>query len=115
VDEKYKDQKVIVIGNSRQISLYHGGKLIEVHDRITSPHQSKSTKEGHKAPWERSLQDGSYYRKRATELGPSVEIVILWLLQQGNGFIDTRKIWGILSLDKKYPALAIVDLQIILI
>lgn len=25
----------------------------------------------------------------------------------GNGFIDTRKIWGILSLDKKYPADAI--------
>ena len=24
------------------------------------------------------------------------------LLKQGNGFIDTRKIWGILALDKKY-------------
>jgi hypothetical protein len=29
--------------------------------------------------------------------------MIVILLQQGNGFIDTRKIWGILSLDKKHP------------
>ena len=29
------------------------------------------------------------------------------LLSQGHGFIDTRKVWGILSLDKKYPAAAI--------
>ena len=36
-----------------------------------------------------------------------METVILRLLKQGNGFIDTRKIWGILSLDKKYPASAI--------
>jgi hypothetical protein len=27
-----------------------------------------------------------------------------WAACQGNGFIDTRKVWGILSLDKKYFA-----------
>ena len=42
--------------------------------------------------------------KLAENLGPEVERLILILLQQGNGFIDTRKIWGILSLDKKYEA-----------
>ncbi len=29
---------------------------------------------------------------------------MLGLLQLGRGFIDTRKIWGILSLDKRYSA-----------
>ena len=48
------------------------------------------------------MQDDSNYMKRASKLGPEVERLILILLQQGNGFIDTRKIWGILSLDKKY-------------
>ena len=104
VEEQYRDQKVAVIGNSRQVSIYHKGKLIEVHDRITDPYISKSTKECHKAPWQRSLMDGSYYRKRAAKLGPYVEEVIVRLLMQGNGFIDTRKIWGILVLDKKYSA-----------
>ncbi len=53
------------------------------------------------------MQDDSHYMKRAAKLGPEVERLILILLQQGNGFIDTRKIWGILSLDKKYDAPAI--------
>ena len=48
--------------------------------------------------------EGSFYRKRAGKLGPYVEEIILKLLMQGNGFIDTRKVWGILSLDKKYSA-----------
>lgn len=104
VEEQYRDQKVVVIGNSRQVSIYHKGKLIEVHDRITDPYISKSTKECHKAPWQRSIMEGSYYRKRAAKLGPYVEEIIVRLLVQGNGFIDTRKIWGILALDKKYSA-----------
>jgi hypothetical protein len=104
VEERYRDQKVTVIGNSRQVSIYHKGKLLEVHDRITDPYISKSTKECHKAPWQRSIMEGSYYRKRAAKLGPYVEEIIVRLLMQGNGFIDTRKVWGILALDKKYSA-----------
>jgi hypothetical protein len=104
VEEEYRDQDVSVIGDSKQVSIYHKGKLIEVHDRITDPFISKSTKECHKAPWQRSIKEGSFYRKRAAKLGPYVEEIIVRLLTQGNGFIDTRKVWGILSLDKKYSA-----------
>jgi len=42
------------------------------------------------------------YRQRAAKLGPSVETMVVRLLEQGQGFVDTRKIWGILSLDKRY-------------
>jgi len=61
------------------------------------------------APWERAIQDSSLYRKRAAKLGPDVETMVLHWLLNGNGFIDTRKIWGVLSLDKKYSAQAIND------
>jgi hypothetical protein len=104
VAEDYRNHKVAVIGDSRQVSIYHKGKLIEVHDRITLSNISKSTKECHKSPWQRSILEGSFYRKRAAKLGPYVEEIIVKLLLQGNGFIDTRKVWGILSLDKKYSA-----------
>ena len=50
------------------------------------------------------MKDDSHYLKRASKIGPDVERLTLILLKQGNGFIDTRKIWGILSLDKKYPS-----------
>ena len=44
------------------------------------------------------------YRRRAAALGPFVDEMIMKLLARGQGFIDTRKIWGILSLDKEYTA-----------
>jgi len=50
------------------------------------------------------MEDGSVYRQRAAALGPHVERMVLRLLQLGQGFIDTRKVWGILSLDKRYTA-----------
>lgn len=103
LEEKYKGKKVIVLGDSKLVSIYFQGKLLEVHDRITDPSLSKSTKPQHLKPWERAMQDGSLYRKKGAALGPHVEEMIVALLSQGQGFIDTRKIWGILSLDKRYP------------
>jgi len=104
LDENYVGKAVVVLGDLKQISIYYEGKLLEVHARITDSHQTKSTKPQHLKPWERSLQDDSVYRRRAARLGCSVEEIVVRLLKQGQGFIDTRKIWGILSLDKRYGA-----------
>lgn len=104
VDEKYTGESVVVLGGVKLVSIYHQGKLLEVHPRITDPNQSKSTKPEHLKPWERSMQDDSMYRRRAMALGPHVDEMILKLLSRGQGFIDTRKIWGILSLDKEHTA-----------
>ena len=104
LDETYKGKEVQILGGSRQVSIYYQGKLLEVHPRITDPNQTKSTKPQHLKPWERAMQDDSGYRRRAQELGPHVDEMILKLLARGEGFIDTRKIWGILSLDKRYTA-----------
>ena len=75
-----------------------------MHERLTDPHKSKSTKPHHLKPWEQSLQDDTSYRQRARALGPQVDAMIEKILAQGKGFIDLRKVWGILSLDKRYPA-----------
>ena len=103
LDEKYRGKKIVVLGSSKQVSLYHEGKLVEAHPRLTDPHLSKSTKPQHLKPWERAMQDDSMYRERAAKIGPHVDEMILGLLARGEGFIDQRKIWGILSLDKRYP------------
>lgn len=104
VDEKYVNESVVVLGDSKQVCIYHKGNLLEVHPKITGPYQAKSTKPQHLKPWERALEDHSQYRDRAAKLGPYVEEMIVALLRVGHGFIDTRKIWGILSLDKRYTA-----------
>jgi transposase len=104
VDATYQGKSVVILGGAQQVSIYHQGKLLEVHRRITDPDQSKSTKPQHLNPWERAIEDDSFYRKRAAALGPHVDEMILRLRSRGQGFIDTRKIWGILSLDKRYRA-----------
>jgi len=104
VAQEHKGESVFVLGDSRQVSIYFAGKLLEVHERLTDPHQSRSIKPQHMKPWERAMQDHSVYRQRGARIGPFVEQMIVVLLAQGQGFIDTRKIWGILSLDKRYPA-----------
>jgi transposase len=104
VDEKFIKKEVVVLGSSKQVSIYHRGHLIEVHDRLTDDYRSKSTKSHHLKPWEQAMQEDSHYRTRAASLGPFVDRMVAILIAQGQGFIDTRKVWGILSLDKTYPA-----------
>lgn len=107
LDGRFIGEEVLVLGGRERIAIYHRGILIETHARLTDPYRSKQTKPEHLKPWERALCDHSLYRQRARQLGPAVEELIVILLQQGHGFVDTRKVWGILSLDKKYPAAAI--------
>ena len=104
VDEQYRGKTVSVLADSRRVSIYWSGKLLEVHERVTDPNRSKSTKPQHMNPWEKAMRDDSIYRRRAAVLGSGVEAMVLALLKQGDGFVDTRKIWGILSLDKEYAA-----------
>ena len=109
LEERLIGQEVLILESNHQVSIYHQGKLLEVHERIpaTDSSRAKSTKLHHLKPWEREMQDGSMYRRRAQKLGPDVDRMVLALLGQSEGFIDTRNIWGILSLDKSYPAAAI--------
>ena len=98
---------VVMLGNKTHVSIYAKGKLLEVHDRITDPHSAKSTKDHHLKPHERTLSDGAFYIKRAEKIGANVASVVRIILSGGDGFVDTRKVWGILSLDKSFAASAI--------
>ena len=104
LDEVYAGKEVTVLGNKEQVSIFYEGTLVEVHDRVTDPHRSKSTKPQHLRPWKRAMQDDSLLRFRARKLGPAVEEMVRAIIGRGLGFIDYRKVWGILSLDKKYTA-----------
>lgn len=106
LDEKFIGKDVLILATRAKVSIYCEGHLTEVHDRIPAndPTRSKSTKPQHMKPWEREMQDHSLHRKRAQKLGPDVDRFVLALIGQGDGFIDTRKIWGVLSLDKSYSA-----------
>jgi len=107
LDEQFIGKEVFYLANSKQISIFFQGKLIEVHEKLIDPYRSKQTKAHHLKPWEQSMREDSFYRKRALRIGPDVERLITIILSQGEGFIDTRKVWGILSLDKKFNSTSI--------
>ena len=104
VEERYTHQEVLILGTGTMLSIYHQGQLIETHARLTDPYRSKQTKQNHLKPWERALGERSSYREAARKLGDAVEQMIVLILERGNGFIDTRQVWGVLSLDKAFTA-----------
>ena len=107
VEERYVGADVLILATSTQLAIYHQGVLIETHERLTDPYRAKQTKPHHLKPWERSMEDSSIYRYSARKVGPDVETMIMIILRRGQGFIDTRQVWGIICLDKEYPASAI--------
>lgn len=93
---------VVVIANSKQVALYHDGKLVELHERLTDRLRMKAAKPHQLKPWEKTIKDGTFYCERAAQIGPNVKSWVEEVLRQGQGFVDTRKVWGVLSLDKRY-------------
>lgn len=91
-----------MVANAARVNIFHRGKLCETHERINDPYQTKSIKPHHQKSWEKTLTDHGHYLRRAREIGPDVELMVQQILFQGEGYVDTRKIWGILSLDKSY-------------
>ena len=102
VEEKYHGKEVFVIGNSKRVEIYYKCNLVETHCRISSPHRSKSTKDHHLKPWEQIAKDSKLYIEKAAKIGPFVKQFISEVLMLGRGFVDTRKVWGVLSLDKDH-------------
>lgn len=107
VADEFIKKTVHILGSASTVAIFHGGKLIESYPPITNPHEYHATKEHLQKPWERLIQDHGHYLNRATAIGPNVARLVAALLEQNLGFVDTRKIWGILSLDKSHSPTAI--------
>lgn len=102
VDTRLKGETALVIGNSEQVSIYCNGRLLEVYDRIQDKFTTKACKDHYKESWENTLKEHGHYLKRAQEIGPNVERFVSIILARGEGFVDNRVVWGLLTLNKKY-------------
>jgi hypothetical protein len=102
VGDGLKGSSVVVLGNARIVRIYLKGKLLCVHDRITNRAVSKSTKDEHKKPWERTFAENSHLIKSAHSIGPSVGAFVANILKEQHGFVETRIVWGVIKLAEKY-------------
>jgi len=108
VDRRLKGQSVTVISNGEKLSIYCGGRLLEVYDVIKDKFQRQACKDHYKTSSETNLQNHAHYIKQAEAIGGNVSRMIQIILARGEGFVDTRVVWGILTLNKKYPA-SVID------
>lgn len=109
VHDKFRGGECLVIGNKTKITIYCKGLLLDIYDRITDQFVSKACKDHYKQDFEKTLNDHGYLIARGQKLGESVGHFIELILARGDGFVDLRVIWGLLSLDKKYSAQSIND------
>jgi hypothetical protein len=93
----------VVLATAARVSIYVGRDLAETYDRITSPYETHATKDHLLQPWQKIEESNAHYLRRAEAIGPHCLHMIRSLLQKGDGFVDVRIIWGVLTLEKKYP------------
>ena len=108
LDKCFIGKDVFIIADDDSVSIYHEGKLLEVHPRMIKQDKYKSTKKNHLREWEQIAEDHSLYIKRAEKIGFYCKAIISAILATHEGFVDTRIIWGILSLDKEYKGCDLV-------
>ena len=107
VDERFLEQRVTVSEKDAQVHIYHKGKLIETHQKLTGEHSMHSTKPEHLGPWRRALEPTSIFRKASRRLGADVDQLILKVLERGQGYIELNTVWGIIGFQKSFSCLAI--------
>lgn len=102
VADQYIGKEAVMLGSKNRVSVFVAGAMVESYDRITAKHQTHAIHNHLEKPWQKLEENNQGYLRRAKQIGPHCEAVIKVLILRNSGFIDTRIIWGILSLDKKY-------------
>lgn len=107
VHDKFRGEECLIIGNQKQVTIYSKGLLLDIYNKITDPFISKACKDHYKQDFEKTLRDHGHYINRARKMGEDVGRFVEIILARGEGFVDLRVIWGLLSLDKKYESKSI--------
>lgn len=103
VADEHIGKDTAVIATQKQVSIYDQGRLLELYDRITDSSTTHAIKDHLKKDWQKIEEQNAGLLSIARKIGPNVESFIRATLSRGEGFIDTRIVWGLLSLEKNYP------------
>jgi hypothetical protein len=102
LEDKLVGDELTALLTATHVSFYHKGKFVDTYDRITDRYQTHAIKEHLRKPWQKILENNAHYLKKGRDIGPNVGLLIEKVICRGQGFVDTRIIWGVLSLEKKY-------------
>jgi hypothetical protein len=104
VSDEHVNKEGVVLGSKSRVSIYINGVLVETYNRITDKYQTHAIQDHLRKPWQKVEENNKGYINQAKRIGPHCEALIKTLILRGEGFVDTRILWGILALEKKkYP------------
>lgn len=103
VADEHQGKDLIVIATQKQVSIFDQGRLLEVYERLKTPYSTHAIKEHLKKDWQKIEEQNVGLLSLARKTGPNVESFVRSTLARGDGFVDTRIVWGLLSLEKTYP------------
>lgn len=109
VSDEYIGKEAVVLGSKLRVSIYIGGTLVETYDRISDKYQTHAIQPHLQKPWQKVEENNKGYISHARRIGPNCEAVVKGLILRGDGFVDTRILWGILALEKKQYPLELID------
>ena len=109
VADEHIDKEGVALGSKTRISIYISGVLVETYNRITDKNQTHDIKDYLKKPWQKIEENNKGYLSHAKRIGPHCEAFIKTLIMRGDGFVDTRILWGVLSLEKKNYSTDLID------
>lgn len=105
VSDEHIDKESVVLGSKSRLSIYIGGVLVETYDRISDKNTTHAIQPHLQKSWQKIEENNRGYLNQARRIGPHCEALIKALILRDGGFVDTRIVWGVLSLEKKkYPA-----------
>lgn len=109
VSDEHIDKEGVVLGSKSRVCIYINGVLIETYNRITEKYQTHAIKDHLQKPWQKVEENNKGYINHARRIGPHCEALIKALILRGEGFVDTRILWGVLSLEKKKYPVDLID------
>lgn len=102
VADEHIGKDVVVIASSTQVSIHDRRRLLELYTRITEKESTHAIKDHLRKSWQRIEEQNKGLLSLAKKIGQNTEEFVRTILSRGEGFVDTRVVWGLLSLDKTY-------------
>ena len=99
--ESWIGRKIQLLDDGTNVEFYLNAQHIRTHQRLTG--KGTKTKSTSKRLWHKAKNLNSLYRRKAQKVGPKFDKTILAQIDEGEGLIDTKKIFSFLALMDHWP------------
>ncbi len=103
VGTEFAQKHIYIYTKNGELLFYHQGQLVVTHREGLKTDPKVFTLDRHRGAMQAALSPESMYLRAARRMGPWVEKIIRIFIEQGQGFIDEKIIWGLLGLKTEYP------------